>query len=133
MTDGAVGAPHSGASGATHPQVAPRVLLFNVDRALVGLLDAWLAAEGCVVFDEPADGPASAERVDLVIVDVPFPRQGGADWSGARAVIRPRSWPCPDLRVSNVRVVARELAWPAPPKPTSREALTQAVRRMLSR
>lgn len=127
------------ARGPTVERAAPRVLLVNVDRALIGLLDTWLAAEGCVVFDEPADSAASVERVDLVVVDVAFPRQGGVDWVRRVAGRHPTA---PVLALSSTFFagiecygpVARELGVACVlPKPTSREALTQAVRRMLSR
>src|SRR5690349_4968490 len=46
---------------------APRILVVDADPALFGLLQEWLAAEGCqLVEDDP----------DLVLVDIVFPRQG---------------------------------------------------------
>lgn len=139
-SEGPPDAPTVGAPGpALTPPAAPSVLLVNVDRALIGLLEAWLADEGCIVFDEPADRPGPAEHVDLVIVDVPFPRQGGVDWVRRVASRHPTA---PVLALSSTFFagieccgpVARELGVDCVlPNPTSREALAQAVRRMLSR
>lgn len=135
--------PPPGPNAAASAAPAPRVLLARVDRALIGLLECWLTAEGCRVIDEPADAPAdapvSAEPVDLVIVDVPFPRQGGVDWVRRVASRHPS---VPILALSSTFFagiecygpVARELGVACVlPKPTSRDALTRAVRRMLAR
>jgi CheY-like chemotaxis protein len=47
-----------------------RVLLVDADPALAQLLEEWLSREGCVVVQE---------RPDLVVVDLPFPRERGAE------------------------------------------------------
>ena len=59
-------------------RAAQRVLLVGVERALAELLSTWLADDGWSVL-QPGDAAlAGAGAVDLVIFDVPFPRQGGA-------------------------------------------------------
>jgi two-component system nitrogen regulation response regulator GlnG len=47
-----------------------RVLVVDADPALAGLLEEWLSREGCTVVPE---------RPDLVVVDLPFPRERGAE------------------------------------------------------
>lgn len=56
---------------------ASRVLVVDTDPALFGLIAEWLGAEGYSVM--PPCGGAMPGPIDLVIVDVPFPRQGGLD------------------------------------------------------
>jgi DNA-binding response OmpR family regulator len=116
---------------------APRILLIDADRALSGLLDEWLAAEGCVVAHEvPADGTG---RFDLVIVDVPFPRCGGVDLIER---ITNRHAATPILALSTAffagtaccGAVAHALgAACVLPMPASRDALISAVRRFVPR
>ena len=55
---------------------ARRVVVVAADRALFGLLREWLVDVGHVVVEENIS--SGAERFDLAIVDVPFPRHGGA-------------------------------------------------------
>ena len=69
--------PSSAGTGAPTGGGAPRVLLVASDGALVELLKEWLAASGFDVVAQLAAGEASPPRVDLAVVDVPFPRQGG--------------------------------------------------------
>ena len=57
----------------------PRVLVVAADRAVLELLTEWLAACGCDVVEQSDSGTAASRRVDLLVVDVPFPRQGGLD------------------------------------------------------
>jgi two-component system, OmpR family, response regulator len=118
---------------------APRVLLVEADTPLIELLDTWLAAEGWRVITESDDHPVATEPADLVIVDVPFPRQGGVDLIRRIASSHPMT---PILALSSTFFagieccgpVARELGVACVlPQPASREALIQAVRRLLSR
>lgn len=53
-----------------------RVLVVAADGALFGLLQEWLGACGCTAVEASAAG--QEDRFDLVIVDIPFPREGGA-------------------------------------------------------
>src|SRR5262245_38138328 len=56
---------------------APRqVLVVDADPALADLIGQWLDEEGCRVVREGAGSRLSRQPVDLIIVDVPFPRQG---------------------------------------------------------
>lgn len=118
------------------PTRAPVVLVVDADAPLFGLLQAWLSTEGCVVLDER---DAARERVDLVIVDLPFPRQAGVDSVRHIAQRHPMA---PILALSSTFItgieccgpVARELGVAcALPNPVSREALLSSVRRLLTR
>lgn len=66
----AAGAPRSG---------APRLLLVDMERALLGLLEEWLLDHGCDVVADCDDCPSYEGPFDLVLVDIPFPRRGGPD------------------------------------------------------
>jgi DNA-binding NarL/FixJ family response regulator len=108
--------------------------VLNADSPLFGLLDAWLGADGCVVLDERA---AATGTVDVVIVDVPFPRQTGVDWIRHIAQQHPMA---PILALSSTFIAGIECCGPVAralgvacvlPNPVSREALTRAVRRLL--
>ena len=52
------------------------VLVVDVDAALAGLLAEWLAPDGIAVQGD--HGAVPGARYDLLIVDIPFPRQDGA-------------------------------------------------------
>jgi CheY-like chemotaxis protein len=56
-----------------------RVRLVDADPTSRDLLGQWLSTLGCSVVPEPASDAESPPAADLVIVDVPFPRQGGVD------------------------------------------------------
>ena len=57
-----------------------RILIVGADAILFALLEEWFGACECVLEQVQARaGAASNSRYDLVIVDVPFPRQGGAE------------------------------------------------------
>jgi len=82
-----------------------RVLLVEADPALTELLEEWLADQGCRVVQE---------RPDLVLVDLPFPRERGL------ARLRQLGYAHP-----NIPVVAM-------PKPLVRDAFIAALRRALN-
>ncbi|HEU0202702.1 MAG TPA: response regulator, partial [Burkholderiaceae bacterium] len=70
----------------SHPPLAtaaPCVLVVDADPATLGLLQEWLGAAGFCVFEQHAGRSgapqARADRFDLAIVDVPFPREGGLE------------------------------------------------------
>jgi DNA-binding response OmpR family regulator len=72
-------APPPAAEAAAPSAAAGRVLLVDVDAALVGLLASWLADEGCEVVTARSCSEADAKGVALAIVELPFPRLGGGD------------------------------------------------------
>jgi len=116
---------------------ARHVLVVEDDRALLGLLDEWLAELGCRVVPERAGSDVAATHYDLIIVDVPFPRQGGHALLQRVAKDYPKS---PILALSssffsgidNRGGVARALGVAyALPKPVKRDALITAVKSLL--
>ncbi len=116
-----------------------RVLVVGADDELAGLLQAWLAALDCEVVAE-ADAPAGAPgRFDAAIIDIPFPRQEGRDLVQRIAQRHPGTpivalsamfFACVECfgQVSRALGVSCAL-----PKPVSREALLDAVGRVLAR
>jgi CheY-like chemotaxis protein len=128
--------PLNAPGGALTPAAAaPQVLLVDTDHALLGLLDEWLSCLGCKVVQESSG--AAGQRFDLAVVDVPFPRQGGVDLVRRIADRHPAT---PILALSSTFCagigchgqVARALGVACVlPKPASREALTNAVARLL--
>ena len=113
-----------------------RILLVDADPALHGLLEEWLAAQGCTVEQAPS-GATAREGFDLIVIDVPFPRQSGAGVLDGIARAHPRT---PTLVLSagffpgieSTGAVARALGVGGVlAKPVSRGALLDAVRRLL--
>ena len=114
-----------------------RVCVIDDDDAWRVLLEQWLQGLGCEVVTETGEGSAPTTAVDLVIVDLPFPRQGGVDLV-KRITSRHPATPILALssnffsRIECCGPVARDLGVDCVlPKPATREALAAAVRRVL--
>lgn len=130
-------APMSSAAEALPRGGAPRVLVIEADASLRELLGEWLAECGCAPQLVPSPGLAAGSRFDLVVVDVPFPRQGGCGL--LRQVTREQpdtpvmvlsptffgSVACAGALAQAMRV-SRVL-----PKPLTRDTLVGAVRQIL--
>jgi len=112
-----------------------RILVVDADPALYGLLEEWLAEEGCRVVDQDPD---------LVLVDLPRPKQAGVELLSASANLltqlaaRHPGKPLVALSSSFFAgveangAVARALGVQAVlPKPLTREALIGALRKLL--
>lgn len=119
-----------------HPR---RILVIDEDRAVTDLLATWLEADGHVVVRESGPAAPAGPHVDLVIVDVPYPRQCGVDF--VRRVAERHSM-TPILALSPTLCgtvdcggpVARALgADGVLPKPVAREALLRQVGHLLGR
>jgi len=115
----------------------PRVLVVDADPALLALLDEWLADHGCSVVHERDAGDSTQDDYDLVVVDVPFPRQGGSDVLRRVAKGNPGA---PVLALSSSffagidasGTIARTLGVAGVlAKPVTRDALIAAVDRLL--
>ncbi|MCG3188778.1 MAG: hypothetical protein LKCHEGNO_00964 [Burkholderiaceae bacterium] len=114
---------------------ARSVLLGHMDRGLLGLLTAWLVADGLSVVQP--DEATPDRGIDLVILDVPFPRQGGVDCIAPIAKQHPDA---PILAMSSTffsgvechGALARRLGVACVlPNPVARDVLIAAVRRVL--
>ena len=107
------------------------IAVVGADPALRGLLEEWLEPQGHQVV-EPGG------RADLVVVDIPQPRRDGAEVLQRVAREHPDA---PRLVLSSsflpgvdcCGAVARSFGVAGVlPKPLTREALTEAVQRVLS-
>jgi CheY-like chemotaxis protein len=105
------------------------ILVADADSALCALLVEWLDEAGCRVVDE---------HPDVILVDVPLPRQGGAAHRVRELAARYPGTPVVALsssffsRVEANGAVARALGVDAVlPKPLTREALIGALRGLL--
>jgi CheY-like chemotaxis protein len=133
------GDPAAGALRRSPAAATPRVCVVDTDNDWRALLEEWLHQLGCMVVpDDDAPGRA-APPVDLVIVDVPFPRQGGVDLV-KRIVSRHPATPIVALssnffsRVECCGPVAQALGVNCVlAKPATREAIAAAVLRALPR
>lgn len=110
-----------------------RIRVADADPALLGLLAEWLADDADVAAFDPSD-PAT---VDLLLVDVPFPRQAAPD--ALRRMIDARPG-VPVLALSPTffggvasrGAAARQLGVAAVlAQPVARDALIAAVRELL--
>jgi two-component system, OmpR family, phosphate regulon response regulator OmpR len=111
-----------------------RILVVDADPALRGLLEEWLAEEGCRVIGQDAQ-----QDPDLVVFDLPLPRQAGASLArqlaarhpGKRLVALSSNF---FAGVETNGAVARTLGVDAVlPKPLTRQALIGVLRRLLPR
>jgi DNA-binding response OmpR family regulator len=127
---------------ATNTLAQPRVLVVDTDRALLGLLEEWLDACGCVVVpdqDRGAAGDGADGPFILAIVDVPHPKHGGVELLQRVAREHPGT---PVIALSSTFFsgiestggVARTLGVACVlPKPVARDSLITAVRSLLHR
>ena len=113
--------------------VKTRVLVVDADEALFDLIEEWLAPAGHRVVAQNAANARAKGGVDLIVVDVPFPRQGGLGRLQRIALEHPGT---PMLALSSTffpgvgsnGAVARALGVAGVlPKPVKREALVAAV------
>jgi CheY-like chemotaxis protein len=109
------------------------ILVADVDCALFGLLEAWLGSCNCRLASACQPEEGLREGYDAIVVDIPFPRQGGLDVLKDLARAHPGT-PIVALSsnflpgVSASGSVARELGIASVlPKPVTREALIAAV------
>jgi DNA-binding response OmpR family regulator len=112
----------------------PAVLVVDADRDTLALLREWLSDDGWVVLDESASDPAVP--LQLVLVDLPFPRRGAA---GALQRVATEHAGTPVLALSAMfhasieprGEVARSLGVAGVlPKPIRRDTLVDAVRQL---
>jgi len=115
---------------------AVRILVADADCALYGLLEEWLAGTGCVLAGACGPDQDAHDGYDLILADVPFPRQDAAMLK-ALALQHPGT-PIIALSsnffpgVESTGAVARDLGVAAVlPKPLTRDALLAAARRVL--
>ena len=116
-----------------------RILLIDADTALLGLITEWLTVDEFSVIAGESDPEPPAGKFDVVIVDIPFPRNRSQN---ALTHIRDTYGNIPIIVVSShffagiesagdiarTLGVSRVLA-----KPLTREALTAAVHTTLGR
>ena len=116
----------------------PRVLVVDADPALVALLEEWLAEHGCDVVQD-AGASHARDGFDLVVVDIPSPRQGAANVLKRVARESPGA---PVLALSSSFFAGVEARGPVArwlgvagvlAKPVTREALIGAVEHLLPR
>ncbi|WP_418316923.1 hypothetical protein [Piscinibacter sakaiensis] len=112
----------------------PRVKIVGADGPLFGLLQTWFESSACTVSQrDDEDGAA----LDLIVIELAFPRQGGVDSIRHVANQHPG---VPILVLSSTFLagidccgqVAKALGVDGVlPNPVSRDALLQATRRIL--
>lgn len=115
-----------------------RVLLVDADAALVELIREWLAEENCGIVESPSDAEPLPGPFEVIIVDMPFPRNRGPD---VLARVRDSYQDAPILVLSShffagiesAGSIARALGVARVlPKPVTREAMAAAVRHLLN-
>jgi DNA-binding response OmpR family regulator len=114
-----------------------RIGLIDADAALLDLISEWLAGRGYTVGTWQSDAEPPPGRFDVVIVDMPFPRNRGV---AVLARIRETHRETPIVALSShffpgiesAGAVARSLGVARVlPKPVAREALTAVVHALL--
>lgn len=114
---------------------APCVLVIDADADLAGLIEQWLQPEGLHVCTAP--DPAPGATVDLVIVDLPFPKRDHVDALRARLGAQGQA---PILVLSTTVFASVDCCGPAArslgadgllAKPSSGDALRRAVRSLI--
>jgi len=134
MSQVADAAERKGEGGAS----AVRILVAEADCALYGLLEEWLADTGYELAGACAPDELAHGGYDLIVVDVPFPREATdvlkalqREHRGAPIVMLSTGF---FSGVEASGVLARSLGVASVlPKPVTREALLAAVRRALQR
>jgi CheY-like chemotaxis protein len=119
------------------PHKGVRILVADADCALFGLLEEWLSGTGIELAGACGPDDAAHDGYDLILVDLPFPRQDGHQMVKSLAREHPGT---PIIALSSTFLpgieacgaVARELGVAgALPKPLTREALTACVGKAL--
>jgi CheY-like chemotaxis protein len=112
------------------------VLVLDSDALTQSMIAEWLDADGWQVLDPASDQGAGATGLDLVVVDLPFPRAGSLD---ALQAVRQEYPGVPLIVISSTVFANVGCSGPCAqslgvsgvlPKPVSREALLAAVRRL---
>jgi CheY-like chemotaxis protein len=115
-----------------------RLLIVDADLTLFELLQEWLAGQGCQLDRGCTGGDIPCQNYDLIIVDVPYPRQRGAS-AMDRIACAHRGTPI--LAVSSAFYAANEGSGAVAralgvagvlAKPLRREALIGAVGRLIA-
>lgn len=111
-----------------------RVLVLDSDALTQSMIGEWLDADGWQVLEPAIDKPPI--DLDLVVVDLPFPRAGALD---ALQAVRQEYPGVPLIVISSTVFANVGCCGPCAeslgvsgvlPKPVSREALIGAVRRL---
>jgi CheY-like chemotaxis protein len=114
------------------------VLVLDSDALTQSMIAEWLDADGWQVLDPANDQVAGGLGLDLVVVDLPFPRAGSLD---ALQAVRQEYPGVPLIVISSTVFANVGCSGPCAqslgvsgvlPKPVSREALIAAVRRLAS-
>jgi DNA-binding response OmpR family regulator len=115
---------------------AVRILVADADCALYGLLDEWLVGSGYVLAGACAPDEPAHDGYHLIVVDLPFPREGGDVLSELRRehpgtpIIALSASFFPGVELSGALARALGVA-SVLPKPVTRETLLVAVRHAL--
>jgi CheY-like chemotaxis protein len=112
------------------------VLVLDSDALTQSMIAEWLDADGWQVLDPASDPVSGGPGLDLVVVDLPFPRAGSLD---ALQAVRQEYPGVPLIVISSTVFANVGCSGPCAqslgvsgvlPKPVSREALLAAVRRL---